>query len=187
VAQRLPHTQSQLVDFGSILTVRSAWLIDLSRWAMFLLLLPPELVIITAQFLEDERDINSLCRTSRKLYGLLNRYLYCINAQNSTSALILAAIKGSEAIARISIQQGGDVEVTDHSGRNLISLAAQNGHDTVVRLLLETGKVDRYSRDNWDRTPLLHAAVGGHEKVVKLLLENRNVDVDYADFKGRTP
>jgi ankyrin repeat protein len=79
--------------------------------------------------------------------------------------------------------------VTDHTGRSLISLAAQNGHDKVVRLLLETGKVDRYSTDNWDRTPPLHAAAGGHETVVKLLLENRNVDVDvdYADFKGRTP
>lgn len=64
--------------------------------------------------------------------------------------------------------------MTDHSGRNLISLAAQNGDDTVVRLLLETGKVDRYSRDNWDRTPLLHAAAGGHGAVVQLLRGNGN-------------
>ncbi len=48
--------------------------------------------------------------------------------------------------------------------------AAMNGHEAVVRLLLETGKVDINSRDGKSGTPLSHAAENGHDAVVKLLL-----------------
>jgi ankyrin repeat domain-containing protein 50 len=63
------------------------------------------------------------------------------------------------------------------------------GHETVVKLLLETGKVDVDSKDfEYGRTPLWWAAGGGHEAVVKLLLETGKGDVDAKDFKyGRTP
>jgi ankyrin repeat protein len=58
----------------------------------------------------------------------------------------------------------------------------------VVKLLLETGKVDVDSKDNnYGRTPLSWAAENGHEAVVKLLLETGKVDVDSKDNYGRTP
>jgi ankyrin repeat protein len=51
-----------------------------------------------------------------------------------------------------------------------LSRAAANGHEAVVKLLLDTGKVDANSKDsNYGRTPLSWAAGNGHEAVVKLL------------------
>ncbi|EKG09441.1 hypothetical protein MPH_13518 [Macrophomina phaseolina MS6] len=64
--------------------------------------------------------------------------------------------------------------------------AAQNGNETIVELLLETGKVDVDSKGQSGRTPLWWAAKNGHEAVVKLLLETGKVDVDSKDQRGRT-
>ena len=69
-----------------------------------------------------------------------------------------------------------------------IMLASYFGHETVVKLLLETGKVDVELKDNYGRTPLSWAAERGHEAVVKLLLETGKVDVELKEGGyGRTP
>ena len=62
-------------------------------------------------------------------------------------------------------------------------------HETVVKLLLDTGKVDADSKDNkYGPTPLSWAARRGHEAIVKLLLDTGKVDADSRDNKyGRTP
>jgi ankyrin repeat protein len=56
----------------------------------------------------------------------------------------------------------------------------------VIKLLLETGKVDVDSKDKGGRAPLAWAARNGHEAAVKLLLE-KGVDVESKDQWGRTP
>jgi ankyrin repeat protein len=48
----------------------------------------------------------------------------------------------------------------------------------VVKLLLDTGKVDVDSRDIQNQTPLSLAAENGYEAVMKLLLDTGKVDVD---------
>ena len=52
------------------------------------------------------------------------------------------------------------------------SWAAEQGHDAVVRLLPETGKVDVESKDDYGRTPLLLAAEKGYDAVVKLIQQS---------------
>jgi ankyrin repeat protein len=51
----------------------------------------------------------------------------------------------------------------------LLSWAAERGHEAVVKLLLETGKVDVDSKDIFGWTPLSRAVAGRDEVVVKLL------------------
>jgi hypothetical protein len=48
--------------------------------------------------------------------------------------------------------------------------AAENGHDAVVKLLLDKDGVGPDSKDRNGGTPLWRAAENGHEAVVKLLL-----------------
>ncbi|KAJ6068209.1 uncharacterized protein N7446_005246 [Penicillium canescens] len=50
-----------------------------------------------------------------------------------------------------------------------VSYAAAGGHETIVKLLLENGKVDVGYAEFKGRTPLSYAAAGGHETEVQLL------------------
>jgi ankyrin repeat protein len=61
-----------------------------------------------------------------------------------------------------------DVDSKDRYGHTLLWRAAENGHEAVVKLLLETGKVDVDSKKD-GQTLLSWAAENGHEAVVKLL------------------
>jgi ankyrin repeat protein len=143
--------------------------------------LPDELLLLIASFLEKEKDISSLSRTCRKCYPPLNSFLYHHNSWNlGSSALLWAGQRGMEGTARICIRNGAHVGVTDiHDyDRTPLFWAACNGYEAVVKLLLETGRVNADSKDSRGETPLLAAAKHGHEAVVKLLLDTGRVDVN---------
>jgi len=57
-------------------------------------------------------------------------------------------------------------------------LAAENGREDVVKLILVRDGVDPGSKDNSRRIPLSWAAENGHETVVELLLARDGVDPD---------
>lgn len=69
---------------------------------------------------------------------------------------------------------------------NLI-LASYFGHKGVVRVLLDTGKVDVDAKDEDGQTPLLFVAARGYETMVRMLLDTGKVGVDAEDKHGRTP
>ncbi|KAH7218862.1 CNH domain-containing protein [Fusarium oxysporum] len=68
-------------------------------------------------------------------------------------------------------ESGESVNEHDGSGQTPLSWAAKGGHEAIVKLLLDTGKVDVNARDDEGRTPLSCAAENGHETIVKLLLD----------------
>ncbi|PQE18702.1 hypothetical protein CJF30_00009696 [Rutstroemia sp. NJR-2017a BBW] len=97
-----------------------------------------------------------------------------------------------EATVRLSKAQSDYERRSDikdgRSGQTPLLLAAHNGNAAVVKLLLETGKVNLEEKDReYGRTPLAWAAYYGHETIAKLLVETGKVDVDSKDIYDRTP
>ena len=65
-----------------------------------------------------------------------------------------------------------DRNKADNSGRTLLSHAAENGHEKVVKILPWREEVNPEKKsDNDGQAPLSHAAWNGHKRVVKILLE----------------
>lgn len=90
-------------------------------------------------------------------------------------------------MVRLSKGRALNAIIYGQDGVRLMGKAASCGHQAVVELLLETGKINIDSKDEDGRTPLWKAASKGHEPVVKLLLESGKVDVDSGDKYGHTP
>ena len=81
-----------------------------------------------------------------------------------------AAENGHEAVVKLLLEKGAELETKSSSGRKPLSYAAENGHDVVVKLVLEKG-AELETKDNYGGTPLSWAAKDCHKAVVKLLLE----------------
>jgi len=80
-----------------------------------------------------------------------------------------------------------DINGESHLGCTPLLWAAYNGHEEVVKILLEREEVNPGKPDKWGNTPLSDAAGNGHEGVVKILLEREEVNPDKPDKYGRTP
>jgi ankyrin repeat protein len=48
--------------------------------------------------------------------------------------------------------------------------ASEDGHDSVVKLLLQADGIDINSKDSWGRTALFWASENGHDSTAQLLL-----------------
>ena len=83
--------------------------------------------------------------------------------------------------------KGCEINQVDCTGKTPLLWAAKNGHDGMVKQLLEREDVDPDRPDNWASTPLSWAADSGHEGVVRLLLGRKDVDPDRADEQDSTP
>ncbi|KAF7960203.1 hypothetical protein EAE96_001801 [Botrytis aclada] len=92
----------------------------------------------------------------------------------------------SKDLASEEMNQGPDRNIVD-KGQTPLFYAVKEGHEKIVKLLLDTSKVDFNSVDHRYHTPFFYAATYGHEKVVKLLLDTGKVKVDSQDSKGQTP
>ncbi|EED18510.1 ankyrin, putative [Talaromyces stipitatus ATCC 10500] len=82
---------------------------------------------------------------------------------------------------------GVNPDSKDRDGWTPLFYAASEGHETIVKLLLNMDGVDPNSRTDNGLTPLSMAAYKGHEAVVKLLLNIDTVDPDLKDNNGWTP
>jgi ankyrin repeat protein len=88
------------------------------------------------------------------------------------TGLHLAAYFGAEEIVMGPPSKTLELDLRDGDDRTPLSWAAGNGHEAVVRLLLETGQVEPDSKQSGTFvTPLSPAAEYEHEAVVRQLLE----------------
>ena len=82
---------------------------------------------------------------------------------------------------------GSDANSIASTGQMLLSEAAEKGNEAVVKLILDTGKVNPNTRSVLDsRTLIMRAAWNGHTEVVKLLLGTGKVDLHAKDDEGFT-
>jgi ankyrin repeat protein len=119
------------------------------------------------------------------------RFCKSLHIQNratmSFSIVHILSYFGTPQVLAKLLKTQVDLDSKDGDGRTPLSWAAERGHETVVKLLLETGRVNPNSKNGDGRTPLWYVAERGHEAVVKLLLETGRVDPNSRNGDGRTP
>ncbi|KAL6826712.1 ankyrin repeat-containing domain protein [Trichoderma sp. SZMC 28015] len=99
--------------------------------------------------------------------------------------LSLAAGHGHEAIVRLLIESGADIESKDKEGFTPLMFAVESGHRTIVERLLTKG-ADTESEDKHNFTPLMLAIMKQNEEMVKLLLKH-GANPNSAEMSGFTP
>jgi len=104
------------------------------------------------------------------------------------SGLHCASFFGIVELVTVVIKdEGYKVDQQDCGGSTPLAWAARNGHEGVVKILLERKNVDLNRPDVYDMTPLGWAAIEGHEGVIKLLLEREDINPNRPDGDDRTP
>ena len=86
------------------------------------------------------------------------------------SLLSWAAENDHQALVRMLIDKGTNIDAKDYYGRTPLSCAAKSGYEETVRLLIDNG-ANIEAKDFYGRTPLSWAAENGHEAVVRLLID----------------
>jgi hypothetical protein len=94
------------------------------------------------------------------------------------TALSYAICSGHNDMLKLLFKKGTEAGSEDHTRMVLLLSAAEKNDEGVVRLLLETGKIDFEFKDRNGRTPLVCAVERGGVAVVQLLLAE-GVKTDY--------
>ena len=116
------------------------------------------------------------------------RYVRSIGASSHFSGLHCASFFGiHELVTALMNDKSCDINKRDCVGNTPLLWAAENGHDKVVKLLLQREGVDPDRPGSHDSTALSWAANNGHERVVELLLGRKDVDPNRPDKNDRTP
>jgi len=147
----------------------------------------------TVDFLQCEAKVEAssqaLMASEQALMTCENGLRYSAGSQGvprRMTGLHLCAYFGlnEAANALLNLLQGPDSK--DIYGRTPLLWAVVRGHECIVKLLLETGKVDANSKDNNRLTSLSYAAMNGQETIVQLFHEKGNADAAL-EYDGRTP
>lgn len=145
---------------------------------------------------EGDQILSAILETATKMNNsaMLEFIGDCRKAINPTHSTALkdtfrqcletACRNGYEAVTRWLLGKGA-ISGTKDQGCTAIYLAVNAGHNSVVKLLLDSGISPHYKMDN-GRSLLWIAAENGHEKVVRVLLQF-GVDPNSPDDQDRAP
>ncbi|KAJ6009169.1 hypothetical protein N7522_004185 [Penicillium canescens] len=118
-------------------------------------------------------------------YGFHNDARFVKNP--GMTGLHLASVFGIGEAIKIMLHQGAEINAADQDGRTPLSWAAENGHELVVKLLINNAARLETKDDTLRQTPLSLAAVYGYDLVVKLLLDKGARLETTDDEFGQTP
>ena len=93
----------------------------------------------------------------------------------------------NEMVAALIEGQGSDINQGEYMGATPLMLAARQGNQGTVSLLLAQDGINPDKPGNSGRTPLWDASCNGHEGVVRLLLARDDVNPDEPGRYGGTP
>lgn len=134
-----------------------------------LLDLPNELLLRIAAFSHGESDLNALVQTNRRLYALLNSYLYRRNAEEGGGlALRWAAAQNRERTALLALSEGK--ANIDAAGTTFILSCSESDYALAQRafrdLFVEAKRDIRFF------SPLQIAIIYRFEAMARLLIEH---------------
>lgn len=153
---------------------------------MSLLEFPNELFYIVAENFTP-MEINSFCKTNRRLNTVLAPLLHECMIQHKHDLLLWAATRGRERMVRLLLREGADIDFwTDSSA---LYTAVKHGHEEIVKILLENGAETYNQRaDSQVQRSALHEAAcqSGRESIAKLLIE-KGADINALSGCGMAP
>jgi len=100
-----------------------------------------------------------------------------------------AAEGGHEAATAVLLDHDALTGVRSHRGRTPLTpfgIVLEMSHIALVRLFLETGRVDLGMRHCRHATPAFCATENGHSNILRLLLQTQKVDPNHRDPSGCT-
>ncbi|EHK42741.1 putative ankyrin repeat protein [Trichoderma atroviride IMI 206040] len=94
------------------------------------------------------------------------------------TALHYASMNNMVSEAKTLLERGADPDARTHCGWSPLNFAAARGHTDMVRLLLETGKVNINVNPEDGQPPLAAAAVKGHKDIFDMLISHPDIDIE---------
>ncbi|KAJ5110340.1 hypothetical protein NUU61_001597 [Penicillium alfredii] len=145
--------------------------------------LPNELWLHIAELLQSPEHINSLVRSNRRLYILLNPYLYRCDARYDGWALYWATDCGQYESVQKALAAGA---CSQHPAKleTHLFIAARNRYEDIVQLLLAAD--DRILQGSDLCTALSLAVQEKHSAVLKRLLAVNGIKPNLQGSDGRT-
>ena len=108
------------------------------------------------------------------------------DADTGWTALLRAATSGQEAIVRLLVEKGADIEAKTSNDATPLICAAEGNYETVVEILLKSG-ANTHAEDSFGWKPLHRATVKpGGETVAQMLLTH-GADINARDLYQKTP
>ena len=145
-------------------------------------------------FLGSEKNVDSTCQVvmdyqRRNAFSFLTDEFRMrrFSVQKDRKAMHLLAYLGLRRLAVALLRNEQYVDHKDRLGRTPLFYAAENGHEAVVRILLDEAGVKADCKDLHERTPLSYVSLEGHVEVAKLLMKRNDVDINSTDHRSWTP
>jgi ankyrin repeat protein len=148
---------------------------------------PMQVEQLILDFLESKAKVAGSSQAMMASKSYLFDHGYSRTVPRQMVGIHLAAYFGLREATIALLDNRYEPNLKDDYNRTALSLAAENGHEAVVKLLLAKDGVDPDSKDDYGQTPLRWAVNRGHGVVVKLLLAEDGVNPNSKDNSGQTP